>query len=671
MSEPENIVTTAKSRHAAALDHWGSIYKDAKGDLKFLSDDELAQWDEKLAKERRDAGLSCITLDKVDQTVHQVINNNRQNTPHISVVPDGDGGSKEDADAIRDIVRGIEYDSRADSAYDFAFENAVKARIGFIRVDHEYTNDHSFLQRLTIRRVINPLAVLLDPCSEEIDGSDANWCFVPEKVTLSEFKSRFPGKEPVPFDAPDAGKSVTKDDEQILIVEYFVLEKQRGEIFLLETGEVVDQLPEGVKELKKRTVDKTIVRRYRLSGIEVLEETTFPGKYIPLVPVYGKEAWEDGKRKLQSLISKVKPGARLHNLWASIETDMILRASRAPVTAPEGTTEPFIEDYKNPDKVPVLRYSQYDEQGRQLNAPTRLDPFPIPTGVVNARREAVDDIKASMGIYNASLGAQSNETSGVAIARRQAQGDMATFHYGDNLTKSVEHVGRIIVCAAPEIYDTDRQLLGIDAEDNQRLIGINGALAENQETTVNLTRGKYTVRVTTGPGYATKRQETVAALTDLFQARPEMVQIYADLYFANADFAGSDAMAERAKKMLPPQLKDEDEQNADPEKQALMGKVAELQQLLEQATREQNTKTAELQLKAQSEAASANNDRLKLEIEAINTRIKELEVTSKIELQRAELALKERDLDLKELELRTRNPVPVPQGTMTELGAVA
>lgn len=356
MSETEDIVRTAKSRHQLALDHWSPIFDKAKADLKFLSDDELAQWDEQTAKDRREAGLSCLTLDKVDQTVHQVINNIRQNTPHVNVVPDGQGGSVEDADAIKDIIRGIEYESRADSAYDFASENAVKARIGFIAIDHEYANDHSFEQKLCIRRVINPLTVLLDPTTEEIDGSDAEWGFLPEKLTVAQFKKRFKGKEPISFDCRDGSSRSLKEDDELMIVQYFVREKREQEIYLLPDGTVADQPPEGVEPVQTRVVEKVVIRRYRLSDADVLEETTFPGKYVPLVPVYGKEAWEDGKRKLQSLISKVKPGARLHNLWASIETDMLLRASRAPVIAPEGATEPFINDYKNPDKVPVLRY---------------------------------------------------------------------------------------------------------------------------------------------------------------------------------------------------------------------------------------------------------------------------------------------------------------------------
>lgn len=93
-------------------------------------------------------------------------------------------------------------------------------------------------------------------------------------------------------------------------------------------------------------------------------------------------------------------------------------------------------------------------------------------------------------------------------------------------------------------------------------------------------------------------------------------------------------MAERAEKMLPPELKDEDDQQADPEKQMLVAQNAELQQALAQASQEQNTKAAELQIKAQSEAAGAQNDRMKLDLDAMGLRLKELETASAIEFNR-------------------------------------
>lgn len=635
------LLKRVRDRYARAKEHWDPIYDKARTDLKFLSDDSDAQWDPQVLADRRAAGLNCITLDKCDQSVNQVINGIRQNTPSINVIPDGEGSDDGSAEEFMGIIRGIQYQSRADTAYDTAAENSVKARIGYIVVDNEYAHDDGFEQKLCIKRVVNPLTIYIDPTSIELDGSDADYGFVLEPMRVSDFKAKWPGEEVVPFgDDPEESKGGERnDDDEISVGQYFEKVFETVEKVQMADGSIHDFV-EGMEYKNRRTFKKTTITRCRLSGAAILEETVFPGKYIPIVPVYGKEAWEDGKRKLQCLTSKVKQAAQLHNLWASVETDMLLRASRSPIVAPEGTTEPFIDDYRNPDKVPVLRYVPYDGQGNPLPAPKRLDPFPIPTGVVNARRESVDDMKAAMGIYNASLGAQSNETSGIAIGRRQAQSDIGNFHYGDNLSKSVEQVGRIIVFAYPEIYDTPRQVLSIDAEDNAKMVGINGETAEGQDQTLDLRKGRYTVRVTTGPGYTTKKQEAFAVLGDMFRAQPQLVQSYGDIFFKNGDFAGSQAMAKRAEKMLPPGLKEEGD---DAEKAALMQQNQQLTQAVAALQQQIQSGAAEAQIKAQADQQKAQADIAKAQID------REIAIAN-LQSKQIDLAIKNTELEAKRLD---------------------
>ena len=50
-----------------------------------------------------------------------------------------------------------------------------------------------------------------------------------------------------------------------------------------------------------------------------------------------------------------------------------------------------------------------------------------------------------MGLYDASLGARSNETSGRAILARQREGDVSTFHFQDNMSRAIRHAGRILI----------------------------------------------------------------------------------------------------------------------------------------------------------------------------------------------------------------------------------
>lgn len=613
-----DIVETAQDLYNADKDAWATVYKLAKEDLHFLSDDEFAQWDKTDAKRRRDTGRPAITIDQLGQFIHQVSNDVRMNTPTINVIPGDDKASIEVADIYKGLIKKIEYHSGADDAYDTAVTSAIKCSIGFIRVDHDYSDDYSDKQDLYIRRVINPFSCMIDSSSIEVDGSDAIHGHIIEEMTVAKFKKRFRGKDPVSFGSDAKKSDRLKDDDKISICEFYQIVEQEGET------------------VNNRTLKKRIVKRYTLSGKQVLEETTFPGKYIPIVPVYGEEAWQDGKRHLHSLIRKSKPAQRMYNYWKSLETELLMKAPKAPVMAAAGSIENYAEDWQDPDKAMVLRYES-EVNGKPVNKPERLAPPPVPTGIINASREAVDDIKATMGIYNASLGAKSNETSGVAINQRKLEGDVATYHYGDNLVKSITHVGKILVCAIPEIYDTPRILQIIGEEEEPKEIGINGMLAEGQQEEIDLKNGKYDVRVTTGAPFTTKRQESFVALQETFKGAPELMKVLGDLYFKNADFAGAPAMAKRMEKVIDPKFLEE---NEDQEKMQMMQELQAAQAQLQQLAEQLKTRQENEQLKAQVEMSKAQSDLKQTEIDAA--------------VKMAELEIKKQELPLKQLELQVK-----------------
>lgn len=650
----KDIIQTAQDLYKRDKDAWADIYRKGKDDLKFLSDADHAQWDEVDAKTRLDAGRPAITVDQLGQFVHQVANDVKMNTPTINVIPSDEAGTVETAAFYKGKIKDIEYRSGADEAYDTSVMSSIKGSIGFIRVDHDYADDVKNIQELFIRRVVNPFAITIDCNSTEIDGSDAMHGHIIERTTVDKFKKRFPGKEPVSFE-DEKGKSLTKGDDEIAICEFYKIEEDSRDVGYLDGSEPED-IQEGVEYKATRTLKKRKVMRYTLSGDGVLEKTTFPGKYIPLVPVYGEEAWEDGKRCVHSLIRKSKGAQKLFNFQLSNETEALMKQPEAPFTAAAGSIENYIEDWQNPKKASVLRYD-HEIDGRPVPPPQRLMPPQISQGFMAARASSVDLIKGSMGIYNASLGERSNETSGVAINQRKVEGDVATYHFGDNLIKSIQHVGRILVCAIPEIYDTPRLVRIVSDEDEPKTVGINGMIAEGQEQTIDVTQGKYDVRVVTGASFTTQRQETVAALTQMFSANPELMPVFGDIFFKNSDFAGSQAMAKRAEKLVPPNLKDD--QDEDQEKMQLQQALAQAQQEIQGMAEQLKARQENEQLKAQVETTKANSELERAKIDAA-VKMEELKI------KMVELQLKQQENQLKAMEIEARKaealrPPEVPQ----------
>src|SRR5206468_10552344 len=101
-----------------------------------------------------------------------------------------------------------------------------------------------------------------------------------------------------------------------------------------------------------------------------------------------------------------------------------------------------------------LTYKPTSINGTPVPPPQRQAFEPAVQAISQAAMLAADDLKATTGIYDAALGAQSQDISGIAIQRRANQAQTSNFHFVDNLTRSLRHTGRILVDLIPHIYDT-------------------------------------------------------------------------------------------------------------------------------------------------------------------------------------------------------------------------
>ena len=655
-----DLIERAKKGYEEADSHWSSIYEAGKEDLYFLSDSEGAQWDQKSFEARKRRNKPALQIDQLTQFVNQVSNDIRMNTPSINVIPHSGGADIETAEIFQGKIRDIEQSSNGDDAYDYAVNSAIKGSIGFLRVDHRYKDDESFAQELYIERVVNPFSVMIDPSSVAPDGSDAKCGWVLDEISKEEFEKKYKGFAPVSFQTKS---SIGDDKEKITLCEYFEIEEELINIAKLEDGSVVE-VADGEKYSEVREVVRSVVKRYHLSGEDVLKETTFPGKYIPLVPVYGEEAWRDGKRCLHSLIRKAKDPQRRYNFWASTEAELLMKSPKATVIAVGGTTEAYAEDYIDPDNAIVLRYDQTDARGNPAPAP-QINPGPqIPSGIVNAMQRAAEDIKSTLGLYNAFIGQRSNETSGVAIKQRKMEGDRAVYHFGDNLVRSITHVGRILVSAIPVIHSESEIIRIVGKEESSEEVGINGALVEGQERSFFLAEGKYNVSVTTGASYATMREEAAEFFQQVIQSQPQLIEVAGDLMFKFMDFPGAQALSERMKKLVPPHLLEEEAE--DPSVMALKQENEQLKQSFQaigaemQAVKQQlDNKQGELQIKSMDSQLKAEAEKAKAELEVMKLQLQEREGMSDTAIKQRELEIKEKELEIKiaELQLKEREMI--------------
>jgi hypothetical protein len=125
----------------------------------------------------------------------------------------------------------------------------------------------------------------------------------------------------------------------------------------------------------------------------------------------------------------------------------------------------------NVKNFPYLLYTPDPKNGNKL--PERVSAGGIVAGHYEGLTLANENMRRIIGIYDASLGARSNETSGVAIKQREKQGDTGTVVYLDNFTRGVRQVGKIVLDLIPHVYDTQRTIRVMGEDGKIDLMQIN------------------------------------------------------------------------------------------------------------------------------------------------------------------------------------------------------
>lgn len=621
----EKLLAEARARFQTASDAESDIRQEALEDLRFRAGD---QWPEHIESQRKLDSRPCLTINRIPQFLRQVTNEIRQNRPAIQINPVDDKADPETAEVFQGVIRHIEQSSDAEVAYDTAAEHAATFGFGYFRVCTDYVSEESFDQEIRIERVKSAFSVYFDPACQKPDYSDARYCFVIQDLDRDEFKDQFPTSEVAGLsDMGGVGERAPGwfSDKNVRIAEYWYIERKKETLAMLADGTIIalDQVPDGIPVIRTRAVEVPKVYWAKINGLEVLDEREWPGRYIPVVPVLGDEILIDGERILCGLVRFARDPQRMYNYWATAEAEMVALAPKAPFIGAAGQFEGYERQWlqANTRNQPYLEYKPTSTAGQPMPPPQRQTYEPPIQAMSMLRMQSADDLKATTGIYDASLGARSNEQSGRAILARQKEGDVANFHYADNLARAIKHLGRILVDLVPKIYDAPRVLRIIGKEEEERIVAINQPIVEKGvERIYDLSAGKYDVTVTVGPSYSTKRQEAVASMMELSQAYPALVQVAGDLMVKNMDWPGAQQISERLRKVLPANLaEDEDGENqvippaAKQQMEQMAQQNEQLAQALDQATDTIRTKRMELDSKERIAALEAQVELVKTE----------------------------------------------------------
>jgi Phage P22-like portal protein len=633
----QDFLDLAHSRFKLAEEAEARWRREAHEDFQFFAGD---QWPADIKSQRNIDKRPCLTINRIKTSKNIITNEQRQQRPAIQVNPVGNGATVDKAQVVQGMVRHIEVDSEAEIADDITFDNLVIGGMGFYHLRTEYRKGKTFEQDIKIDGIKNSFRCYLDPSYEKPDGSDAKWGFLITDLTVPDFKAAHPKAQAASLDdfssvGDNAKDWISKDFVRVAL--YYYIDYEDVTYYQLADGSIVEELPEGVEALKQRTEQIPHVKACTITAVDKLDAKDTVWESVPLIPAIGEDLDINGKRYVAGMVRSAKDPQRSYNFYESGAAEMVTLGPKAPYLMAEGQDKNHEQEWKNANVKNYSRliYKRYDEAGRDLGQPTRNSIEPPIEAMVQMRQSAAENIQATTGINDANLGQRKADESGRAVLLRQKQGDVSSINFSDNLARAKRRIGRMIVKAMPKVYDTTQVMRIINPDQtvdhaivhNDDAAGAAELQAKNPQIKNVIdwkVDGDYDVTVSVGPSYQTKRQEAVASIMALIQAAPQVLSVVGDLLVGNMDWNNAKEIAARLKKMLPPQLQDDPNQDPAAAAQQAQGQLAALQQVhqqvvgaLQQAQQIIQTKQVEMKGKFDIEQLKTNAEILMAKMKAL------------------------------------------------------
>ncbi len=659
--DEKHVILTAKQRFKDCESHWGNMKQKNTEILRFISGE---QWTDPARQQFENSGFAALTSNRIPTFLRQITNEIRKHTPEIQVNPMEDNQAQM-AELINDLIRNIQEESRASIAYADAAESAASIGIGYFRIINKYVDNKSMDQELCIEPIEDANLVMLDPNHKAVDGSDSEYAFITNILPKEEYLRKYDksalarllrGKEneqdlKITEWTGTTSRKWQKEDT-VIISEYFmkdyefrtlyqVLDKETNAVF---TTTDKDDIKAHMEIVQEREITVPVVKWYKINDVEILDESTWPGEYIPIVAVKADEYWIDGQRKLMGAVEPAMDAQVELNYTLSYRAQLMQLAPKAPYIGAVDQFKSFESQWANIN-VSNQAFIPYNIVNGAPPPQRDLGEVPIQAASLLVQ-EAEQSLQAIFGTFEPANDTVSPE-SGKAILARQHEAYNSNYHFYDNLQRSIQHAGVIMLDAIPVIYDSARNVQVQSIDGKKRSVQINQP-NELGVVEYDLTKGKFTVQIQAGPSFGTRRQETVASTIELLGVYPQAAPAIADIVVRNMDWPGAQEIADSLEAMVPPQVLQA--RKVDPKQTQqlipqLKAQVAQLQQQNQAMTQQLQVATSKMQ---------ENADKLQVENLKAHIEMKKSEMDAHLQLQELELDKKKLELEfiIKQEELR-------------------
>jgi hypothetical protein len=551
----EQILTEALERFSIAERFDKNQRELAVEDMRFAHAED-GQWSDDDTERRGDRPR--YTFNRVIGVIKQITGMHKQNRTQIKIDPESADSNDKTASILSGLIRKIQQNSRAQDAYDNAYDEKVSGGYGGWRVLTEFKND-SFDQDIVIKPIISAATShYIDPSHVEYTGRDGMWQFLITSMSEEAFKLKYPNATVTDFsnDSYYTGSCAGWfRDESVRVAEYWVKTPITKTLALLSDGrtiykedskDILDELAqEQITILKERKVKTFKVQMYKLNGAEILEgPNDWAGKYIPLIPDYGEQIRIESERFTRGIVRFSKDGNRTYNYARSTDIETYALTPKDPIWETPEQRKGFETSRKTFSRK-NQPFMLFNGDPKSPGAPQRGGAPALPAAGIEIGRQSIEDMFATTSMYPPAMGNAPQLLSEKSVRSQAEKGDIGNYVYQDNHEKSLSYTGEILLDLVPRIFDTPQMVSILEINGTSETVEINTEQLNEINQTVmdeqtgkpvminDLSLGKYGVSVQTGPSFSTQKDESAQQLIDLAQASPVFEQLTPDLIAKN------------------------------------------------------------------------------------------------------------------------------------------
>lgn len=472
-----------------------------------------------------------------------------------------------DVDALQSKITEIEQASGGKNLYQSALANSVACGYGYLCITTVL--DKQGKEAIEIQPIRNPLAILFDPMSQAVDGSDAEYAIHQEDIALEKAKRLYPD-----FNSEETVNGIMWNehtDQSVPIVTVWKIN------------------------------DKGMVDVIKSVGNKIVHEATLKIDRIPIVPVHGETVLKtsSGLVEYVGITHRAIDASRLLNYVGSLSAERLALSPKANylVEASSIAEHKKIWEQANRMNFPALPYDGFDKNNRTLPAPIKQDTAIDIGDISSLNKLYADSVANIVGIpLEGVIENHSVQTAEEVITKAKSSESILSTYY-ENLASSIKSVGEILLQLMPQVYD-----------------GLEGF-------------GNVKLEVSSGPLLATLRKEKLRHYLSMASLLPEYKVILAPKMLECMDGADEElveqaiALSAMQLQMQQAQLQQAQQQQGAPGAPAEIQQSPEMQNLMNQNMALQN-QVAELSAKLEQINEQWSEKKADLEAEILMENLK-------------------------------------------------